>query len=119
MPAFKDAPIKYEKPYMGQVYKRIQDEGRIEYGVVNGIRDQGSPQRWIAHLTSGFQEFREVIGSEKAYANTADWHPVPEAEQPLVRRILELEAAVAQLLTRIQRLEDTPASERPRRPAPA
>ena len=105
MPAFKNAPIQHEKPYLNQPFMRVQDEGRVEYAVVNGIRELGSKDRWIAHLTSGFQEFREVLGHDKKYANTADWHPVPESEIPHVRRILDLEAVVLELTSRVARLE--------------
>ena len=129
MPAFPNAPLSYKKPYIGQPFKRIQDEGRIEYAVVNGVRDLGSPDRWIAHLTSGFQDFREMVGSERKYANTADWHPVPDEDIYLVRRLLEVEGVLADVLRRVAVLE-TPTSveaaptppvigERPRRGATA
>jgi hypothetical protein len=86
MSTIQGYPHKYQKPRIGQVFRREQQDGRWEYGQIAGMRvtemkdADGKPKDgyWIAHLTTGWVDFRDVIRSDTSYSSTEDWHPVPE-----------------------------------------
>jgi hypothetical protein len=79
-------PHKYPRPAIGQVYRREQQDGRWEYGQIIGLRitetkdADGKPREvyWIAHLTTGWVDFRDAVRSDTTFSSTEDWHPVPE-----------------------------------------
>lgn len=81
-------PHKYPRPAIGQAYRREQQDGRWEYGQITGLRvtetkDAEGKLRetyWLAHLTTGWVDFRDAIRSDTTFSSTEDWHPVPVEE---------------------------------------
>jgi hypothetical protein len=121
MSIIKGYPHAYEMPRLGQVFQREQQDGRWEYGHITGLKvtnvqlapDEGGERiaGWMAHLTNGWVQFREIIRSGATYTSTEDWHPVPAEKQDEVRQILaaRLEEAFEKLgvlAVRVTTLED-------------
>lgn len=95
-------PHKFPKPTVGDVYQREQQDGRWEYGQIIGIRETRIPTNdgsdkfeWLAHLSNGWVDFRDIIRSDTHYASTEDWHPAPTGT--LVAKLNALESRVAAL----------------------
>lgn len=93
-------PRKYDLPYIGQVFCRAQQDGREEWGIVDGVRpvytDHLNPETkkkepvlagWTASMTTGFVDFRSRLTHTATYHNETDWHPAPAEYQmsPAVR----------------------------------
>lgn len=101
MSTIKGYPHAYEMPSLGQVFQREQQDGRWEYGHITGLKvttvkhpsDEGGEEKervagWVAHLTNGWVQFREIIRSGATFTSTEDWHPVPAEKVDEVRQIL-------------------------------
>jgi hypothetical protein len=108
-------PHKFERPQIGDVFQREQQDGRWEYGQIAGIR--GTTSQWIAHLSNGWVDFRDVVRSDTSYSTTEDWHPC-KTEAPVESSAEALIAKLASLEERIASLEKLEkATVRPSRSA--
>lgn len=95
-------PHKFPRPNVGDIYQREQQDGRWEYGQIVGIRetkitapDGSVKSEWLAHLSNGWVDFRDVIRSDTHYSSTEDWHPAPAPS--VIAKLNTLEARVAAL----------------------
>jgi hypothetical protein len=102
MSVIQGFPHKFQRPQIGDVFQREQQDGRWEYGQIVGVREtrltapDGSVRsEWLAHLTNGWVDFRDVIRSDTAYSATEDWHPAGPSD--LVKTLNLLEARIAVL----------------------
>lgn len=93
-------PRLYDIPFVGQVFCRLQQDGREEWGVIDGVRPvyaerlnaetqkkEWALSDWTASLTTGFTDFRGLLRHNAAYHTETDWHPAPAEYQmsPAVR----------------------------------
>lgn len=101
MSVIQGFPHKFPKPKIGDVYQREQQDGRWEYGQIVGIREtriptsDGERSEWLAHLSNGWVDFRDIVRSDTSYSTTEDWHPASSSD--LAARLNLLEARVAAL----------------------
>ena len=102
MSVIQGFPHKFPRPQIGDVYQREQQDGRWEYGQIVGVRetrvvagDGTERSDWLAHLSNGWVDFRDVVRSDTTYSTTEDWHPAPAAGVAL--RLNQLEARVSAL----------------------
>ena len=117
MSVIQGFPHKFPRPQIGDVYQREQQDGRWEYGQIVGVRetrvvaaDGTERSDWLAHLSNGWVDFRDVVRSDTSYSTTEDWHPMKSDD--LSVRINLLEARVAALEASV-----TAAPARPSRSA--
>lgn len=98
-------PKKYDIPYVGQVFCRLQQDGKEEWGIIDGIRPvyadrlvdgKKTPELagWTASLTTGFNDFRGLLKHTAGYHCETDWHPAPDEMQmsPAVRALFAAHA---------------------------
>ena len=109
-------PHKFPRPNVGDVYQREQQDGRWEYGQIIGLRETRVPttdgfdrSEWLAHLSNGWVDFRDIIRSDTHYSSTEDWHPAPASA--LVAKLNALEGRIAAL----EAASTQPAVARPSR----
>lgn len=98
MATIKGYPHKFPRPNIGDVYRREQQDGRWEYGQIVGMRETkvgDSESHWLAHLSNGWVDFRDVVRSDTTYSTTEDWHPAPVGS--VAEKLNDLEARVAAL----------------------
>jgi len=101
MSVIQGFPHKFPKPQIGDIYQREQQDGRWEYGQIVGIREtristpEGERSEWLAHLSNGWVDFRDIVRSDTTYSTTEDWHP--SGPSNLVKMVNLLEARVAVL----------------------
>lgn len=114
-------PHKFPRPNVGDVYQREQQDGRWEYGQIVGIRetritapDGKVRSEWLAHLSTGWVDFRDLVRSDTSYSTTEDWHP---ASVNLITKVNDLEARLAALEAGMFSATPTPAPARPSRTA--
>lgn len=108
-------PHKFERPQIGDVFQREQQDGRWEYGQIAGIREtriesaSGTTSQWLAHLSNGWVDFRDVVRSDTSYSTTEDWHPCKTkasaegSADALAAKLASLEERIASL----EKLEKT------------
>jgi hypothetical protein len=101
MSVIQGFPHKFPRPQIGDVYQREQQDGRWEYGQIVGVRetrvvagDGTERSDWLAHLSNGWVDFRDVVRSDTSYSTTEDWHPAPNN---ILKTLNLLEARVAAL----------------------
>lgn len=87
MPVISATPLKYDLPYPGQLFQREEQDGKWEYGIINGLKSAYTEHEgvktlasWTASLTTGFRDYRGLISHTAIYHNTTDWHPAPARE---------------------------------------
>jgi hypothetical protein len=111
---------KYDLPYPGQVFCRLQQDGKEEWGFINGVRPvyaerivEGKKEwvlsGWTASLTTGFNDFRGLLQHNATYSNATDWHPAPDEYQmsPVVRALFKQHAEVIDILVvRVEKIEE-------------
>lgn len=114
MSVIQGFPHKFPRPNIGDIYQREQQDGRWEYGQIVGLRetktkagDGTERSDWLAHLSNGWVDFRDIIRSDTSYSTTEDWHPAPAG---MALRLNALEARVAAL-------ESSGAAVAPARPS--
>jgi hypothetical protein len=104
MPIISKTPLKYELPFPGQVFQKEEQDGRWEYGLVDGVKVTYLPDAaksiagWQASLTSGFRQYRGEITHTATYQDTTKWHPAPAGMQALSQAL----GLIAGLSTRIE-----------------
>lgn len=116
MPVISKDPIKYELPFIGQVFQKEQQDGRWEYGIVLGLivqrvkREVDGVKRevvesWRAHVTTGFRDFRQEVAHDKTYQSTEQWHPAPAEMQAHGALLAALEARIQKQQDWIERTQ--------------
>lgn len=103
----------YEQPYLGQPFKRVQNEFDVEYGAVTGVkltgdfvRDGVTMQAWTATIESGIAHAFRFYHSTP----TGEWRPLEAAEIATARGAAVLgdvvdKATFLALVERVQALE--------------
>jgi hypothetical protein len=117
MPVISATPIKYDLPYPGQLFQREEQDGKWEYGIINGLKSAYTEHEgtktlasWTASLTTGFRDYRGLISNTAIYHNTTDWHPAPAPEAPVLGDVVD-KAAFLLALERIAMLEEARLAE--------
>ena len=116
-------PHKFQRPQIGDVFQREQQDGRWEYGQIVGVREtrlesaSGTTSQWLAHLSNGWVDFRDVVRSDTSYSTTEDWHPC-KPKAPAADSVESVTGKLASLEERIAALEKLEkATARPSRSA--
>lgn len=97
-------PTYYDKPRMGQTFIRRHNEKSYEYGMVVGLRVDGTFQRdgktfeeWVATIQYDATSDARIGARTEIVPGSSQWLPVPEEDASLTERLARAEHTIETL----------------------